>query len=196
MRTKTPRAFEPLATLLQDVMKKKKISGFAKVSRDLGMSGPVISRWIQGLTIPSKGQTDKLAKYFDIPVERIIRARQLSRLIHKFPLFKLELLRFHQQRAKLAEQHRPVLVHIEDQDLPLLHPRKLPTRFQKFRVDPNIECGLMGPVWAVCDQLKPVDDGMLTVVLMSHRKIRFDRYDKRLYKGMPAYRVVAILPKE
>ena len=82
------------------------------------------------------------------------------------------------------------------EDLPLLHPRQLPTHFERFKVDPHISCGLMGPVWAVCEQFEHVDDGMLTVVLTSQRKIRFDRYDKRLYKGMPAYRVTAILPKE
>ena len=54
----------------------------------------------------------------------------------------------------------------------------------------------MGPIWAVCDQCLPVKEGALCVVLISDRKIRFDRYDKKLYKGLRAYRVTAIVPKE
>jgi len=80
--------------------------------------------------------------------------------------------------------------------LPLLEPRRLPTRLEKFRIDPGIHCGMMGPIIAVCDRLVPISNGDLCVVLVTQRRIRFDRYDKKLYRGLAAYRVVAILPKE
>ena len=196
MKTGNKKSLDTMPKLLRRAMREKRISSYAQLARHLRLTRVAVGRWGKGIGLPSKRQAGRLAEYLGIPMETMARAWQLSWLIHRAPLFEHELRRYYRLVATLDEKDKPVLRHQEDEELPLLHPRRLPTTDQKFRIDPDISCGLMGPIWAVCDRLKPVRNGDLAVVLVSQRIIRFDRYSKRLYKGMPAYRVTAILPKE
>ena len=129
-------------------------------------------------------------------MERLRRARDWSKALRVSPSLEPELRLAFSRRAKLGIGEQPMVMVGSEKELPLLHPRRLPTNHQKFRIDPQISCGLMGPVWAVCDQCEPVEEDKLCVVVVSERKIRFDRYSKKFYEGLPAYRVTAILPKK
>ena len=58
-----------------------------------------------------------------------------------------------------------------------------------------MNCGLMGPIYAVCDQCEQVVDGEPVMIPVSGRRMVFAHYDMELHKGRTAYPVVAFLPK-
>jgi transcriptional regulator with XRE-family HTH domain len=195
MRRKIKSA-ETMSVLLQRVMRERGITTISKIARDLNITCMSVSRWVQGGGLPSDGQIGRIADYFGIPSDALMRARELSWLMNNAPSFVQELRRYYSEISTLSEDEKQKVLHMTDENLPLLDPRQLPTRFQRFKIDPGIHCGLLGPILAVCDKLLPIRNDDLAVVLLTQRRIRFDRYDKKLYRGRTAYRVTAILPKE
>ena len=190
------KTIERFHELLRRAMNERGVPSMARLAREIGVSQPAVLRWLRKGNLPTDVQLEKLSRFLGVGMDRLRRARDMSRLIHIAPSLEEEIrLAFHRREA-LGIVEQPMTVYRAEKDLPLINPRQLPSEHQKFRIDPQIQCGLMGPVWAVCDQAMPVENGELTVVLMSNRRIRFDRYDGKLYKDLPAYRVTAILPKE
>ena len=190
------KTIETFADLLHHAMNERGVPNMAGLARGIGVTQPAVLRWMKKGNLPTDIQLAKLSGFLGVGMDRFRRARDLQRLIQKAPSLEHELRLVFHRRENLGLDEQPMVVYHTEKSLPLINPRQLPTEHQKFRIDPHISCGLMGPVWAVCDQCLPVMEGALTVVLVTKRRIRFDRYDGKLYKGLSAYRVTAILPKE
>ena len=187
---------ETMPELLRREIKERGAGTTTKLAQGVGVTFAAVANWLRFRSVPEERQLEKMSQFLGMPLARLRRVRDFSRLVRKAPSLETELRLLFERRLALEEKGQPVVVFSKEDRLPLLQPRHLPTKYQKFRIDPDISYCQMGPVYAECDQCLPLENGALCVVLLTQRRIRFDRYDKKLYKGRPAYRVTAIVPKE
>lgn len=55
----------------EKILKEKGITRY-RVSKETGVSQPILSRWKKGIATPKVGKIIKIAKYLNVPLEKLI----------------------------------------------------------------------------------------------------------------------------